>query len=168
MYSDNLEELISMALEDGTLTEQKRNMIIRRAEKEGEDPEEVMMVVDSRFRKLGKNASMVKNSLVYSHDNIDENVNMDEDDVITNENSGIYVSSEILPKVLKLVKKYNAQASKWGYSIIEYDDENQMIYGSFEEKNEAKGFWNESKEAFRNGYLKEDFEKIIKMCGQKF
>ena len=49
MYSDKLEELISAALQDGNLTEQKRNIIMRRAEKEGEDVEEVMMVVESRL-----------------------------------------------------------------------------------------------------------------------
>lgn len=34
MYSDKLEKLISAALQDGNLTEQKRNIIKRRAEKE--------------------------------------------------------------------------------------------------------------------------------------
>ena len=54
MYSDKLEELISAALQDGNLTEQKRNIIKRRAEKEGEDVEEVMMVVESRLLCQGK------------------------------------------------------------------------------------------------------------------
>lgn len=49
MYSERLEEVISAALADGNLTEQKRNIIMRRAEKEGEDVEEVMMVVESRL-----------------------------------------------------------------------------------------------------------------------
>lgn len=52
MYSDKLEELISAALQDGNLTEQKRNIIMRRAEKEGEDVEEVMMVVESRLQQV--------------------------------------------------------------------------------------------------------------------
>ena len=52
MYSDKLEELISAALQDGNLTEQKRNIIKRRAEKEGEDVEEVMMVVESRLHNI--------------------------------------------------------------------------------------------------------------------
>lgn len=51
MYSEKLEELISLALQDGNLTEQKRNLIMRRAEKEGEDVEEVMMVVEARLQK---------------------------------------------------------------------------------------------------------------------
>ena len=49
MYSEKLEEVISAALADGNLTEQKRKIIMRRAEKEGEDVEEVMMVVESRL-----------------------------------------------------------------------------------------------------------------------
>ena len=54
MYSEKLEEVISAALADGNLTEQKRNIIMRRAEKEGEDVEEVMMIVESRLLGQGK------------------------------------------------------------------------------------------------------------------
>ncbi len=54
MYSEKLEEVISAALADGNLTDQKRNIIMRRAEKEGEDAEEVMMVVESRLLSQGK------------------------------------------------------------------------------------------------------------------
>ena len=53
MYSEKLEEVISAALADGNLTEQKRNIIMRRAEKDGEDVEEVMMVVESRLLSQG-------------------------------------------------------------------------------------------------------------------
>ena len=51
MYSEKLEELIALAIQDGNLTEQKRNIISRRAEKEGEDVEEVMMVVEARLHQ---------------------------------------------------------------------------------------------------------------------
>ena len=54
MYSDKLEELISLAIQDGELTEQWRNLIMRRAEKEKEDVEEVMMVVEARLKNLKK------------------------------------------------------------------------------------------------------------------
>ena len=54
MYSEKLEEVIAAALADGNLTEQKRKIIMRRAEKEGEDAEEVMMVVESRLQKQDK------------------------------------------------------------------------------------------------------------------
>lgn len=57
MYSEKLEEVISAALADGNLTEQKRNIIMRRAEKEGEDAEEVMMVVESRLLNQTKKQS---------------------------------------------------------------------------------------------------------------
>ena len=56
MYSEKLEEVISAALADGNLTEQKRK-IMRRAEKEGEDVEEVMMVVESRLLNQTKKQS---------------------------------------------------------------------------------------------------------------
>ena len=49
MYSEKLEEVISAAMADGNLTEQKRKIIMRRAEKEGEDVEEVMMIVEARL-----------------------------------------------------------------------------------------------------------------------
>lgn len=54
MYSEKLEEVIAAALQDGKLTEQKRNIIKRRAEKEDEDVEEVMMVVESRLLEVTK------------------------------------------------------------------------------------------------------------------
>ena len=57
MYSEKLEEVISAALADGNLTEQKRKIIMRRAEKEGEDVEEVMMVVESRLFNQTKKQS---------------------------------------------------------------------------------------------------------------
>ena len=57
MYSEKLEEVISAALADGNLTDQKRNIIMRRAEKEGEDVEEVMMVVESRLLNQTKKQS---------------------------------------------------------------------------------------------------------------
>lgn len=57
MYSEKLEEVISAALADGNLTEQKRNIIMRRAEKEGEDVDEVMMVVESRLLNQNKKQS---------------------------------------------------------------------------------------------------------------
>ena len=57
MYSEKLEEVISAALADGNLTERKRNIIMRRAEKEGEDVDEVMMVVESRLLNQNKKQS---------------------------------------------------------------------------------------------------------------
>lgn len=62
MYSDKLEELISLAIQDGELTEQWRNLIMRRAEKEGEDVDEVMLVVDSRLKKLQPQCIMRNNA----------------------------------------------------------------------------------------------------------
>ena len=49
LFSDGLEELINAAVATGEVTDKKREIILRRAIKEGEDPEEVEMVLDARI-----------------------------------------------------------------------------------------------------------------------
>lgn len=66
MYSEKLEEVIAAALADGNLTEQKRKIIMRRAEKEGEDVEEVMMVVESRLQEQDKAQPKRKKDVITS------------------------------------------------------------------------------------------------------
>lgn len=66
MYSEKLEEVIAAALADGNLTEQKRKIIMRRAEKEGEDVEEVMMVVESRLQEQDKAQPKRKKNVITS------------------------------------------------------------------------------------------------------
>ena len=61
MFSEKLEELISLALSKGEVTEKEREIILRRAEKEGEDVDEVNMVLDARISLLGKRDSTVEN-----------------------------------------------------------------------------------------------------------
>ena len=59
LYSPYLEGLISAALQDGVLTDQKRAVILRRAEKEGEDPDEVEMILNARLSKIKKAKGIV-------------------------------------------------------------------------------------------------------------
>jgi len=54
MYSETLEELISFALSKGELSEKDREIILRRAQKEGEDVDEVNMVLDAKVANLKK------------------------------------------------------------------------------------------------------------------
>ncbi len=54
MYSEKLEELISFALSKGELSEKDREIILRRAQKEGEDVDEVNMVLDAKVANLKK------------------------------------------------------------------------------------------------------------------
>ena len=48
MYSKELEELIDSVLADGVITDQERAVLRKRALACGEDPDEVMIVVDGR------------------------------------------------------------------------------------------------------------------------
>lgn len=49
LFSDGLEDLINAAVATGEVTDKKREIILRRAIKEGEDPDEVEMVLDARI-----------------------------------------------------------------------------------------------------------------------
>ena len=57
MYSKELEELIDSVLADGVITDQERAVLRKRALACGEDPDEVMIVVDGRLAKMKKSAS---------------------------------------------------------------------------------------------------------------
>lgn len=59
MYSKELEELIDSVLADGVVTDQERAILRKRALACGEDPDEVMIVVDGRLAKMKKAASPV-------------------------------------------------------------------------------------------------------------
>lgn len=49
IFSDGLEELINSVAESDELTDKKKEIVLRRAVKEGEDPDEVEMVLEARF-----------------------------------------------------------------------------------------------------------------------
>lgn len=49
LFSDGLEELINSVAESDEITDKKKEIILRRAIKEGEDPDEVEMVLEARF-----------------------------------------------------------------------------------------------------------------------
>ena len=57
MYSKELEERIDSVLADGVITDQERTVLRKRALACGEDPDEVMIVVDGRLAKMKKGAS---------------------------------------------------------------------------------------------------------------
>lgn len=88
-----------------------------------------------------------------------------EEETLGNDNTPCYhIPSNNLSKVIRMIEKYNKKAEEWGYETLAYNEQTMTFTGSFTEKNEANGFWAESKEVYRNGYLKEDFEKIVKLC----
>ena len=57
MYSKELEELIDSVLADCVITDQERTVLRKRALACGEDPDEVMIIVDGRLAKMKKAAS---------------------------------------------------------------------------------------------------------------
>ena len=57
MYSKELAELIDSVLADGVITDQERTVLRKRALACGEDPDEVMIIVDGRLAKMKKAAS---------------------------------------------------------------------------------------------------------------
>ena len=56
-YSDNLEELISMGVADGKITDKEKRALLRRAMDEGIDPDEFEMVLESRLRDVSVEAT---------------------------------------------------------------------------------------------------------------
>lgn len=56
-YSDNLEELIGMAVADGKITDKEKRALLRRAMDEGIDPDEFEMVLESRLRDVSVEAT---------------------------------------------------------------------------------------------------------------
>jgi ribosomal protein L32 len=62
MFSESLKQLIEASLVDGVLTQNERNIIIKRALLEGNDPDEVNLLLDAEIQKikLKKQASAPK------------------------------------------------------------------------------------------------------------
>ena len=52
IFSDRLEALIAATLRDGVLTDKERELLKRRAEKEGEDWDEVEMIIEARLAEM--------------------------------------------------------------------------------------------------------------------
>lgn len=51
MYSEELEELIDLVLDDNQITEKERAVLYRRAKAEGIDPDEIDIVIEARLAK---------------------------------------------------------------------------------------------------------------------
>ena len=62
IFSDRLEALISAALQDGVLTDKERELLKRRAEKEGEDWDEVEMIIEARLAEMQTEKGIVSSA----------------------------------------------------------------------------------------------------------
>lgn len=56
MFSEELNQLIDAALEDGVITDKERDILHKRALQEGADPDELDMIIDAKLAKIKKNA----------------------------------------------------------------------------------------------------------------
>lgn len=54
IYNEKIEALADVALEDGVLTDKERDLLLRKAQQSGIDPDEFEMVLDSRLAKMQK------------------------------------------------------------------------------------------------------------------
>lgn len=97
-------------------------------------------------------------SLNNNNDMITENIN---------EQSLLTVPESVLPKVINIINGYNKKAAKWGYELLTLNSDN-TITGKFTPKeNPNAGFMQKIKEAYKNGDLGEEWDKILKLCGLK-
>lgn len=66
MYSEELENLMEIALADGELTEKRKQILFKRAQSEGIDLDEFEMVLDARLLKIQKEkgASVPQNEIL--------------------------------------------------------------------------------------------------------
>ena len=60
VFSARLEAIITAALQDGVLTDKEREILKRRVEKEGEDWEEVEMIVEARLAEMQPTATVTQ------------------------------------------------------------------------------------------------------------
>jgi hypothetical protein len=65
LFSPRMEALINSALRDGVLTDQEKAVLKKRAEKDGEDWDEVEMIINSRLAEIQKTKGIQKQE---SHD----------------------------------------------------------------------------------------------------
>ncbi len=63
IFSARLESIIAAALQDGVLTDKEREILKRRVEKEGEDWDEVAMIIDARLAEIRAEKGMATDSV---------------------------------------------------------------------------------------------------------
>ncbi len=71
-----------------------------------------------------------------------------------------------MEKIEKMIKAYNKKAGKWGYEKVNIVD-GKLSPSEFKPKfdeNVKMGIFKALKTLYRDGYLKEDYEKIEKLC----
>lgn len=69
-----------------------------------------------------------------------------------------------MEKINKMIKAYNKKAEKWGYETVSVEN-GELMPETFEPKlwlGENMSFIKRIKTMYRNGYLQEDYNKIVR------
>ena len=98
LFSARLEAMIAAALQDGVLTDKERELLKRRVEKEGEDWDEVEMIIEARLAEK-QPASTLPQSLA-----IDNNPSVNDPKSRGKENASYIVLKSIPYKSIALIK----------------------------------------------------------------
>ena len=170
MYSEKLEEVISAALQDGKLTPMKRRIIKRRAEKEGEDVEEVMMVVDAR---LQQSESLVGDS----NDMLIDNVTLvtesqyNELEKYRKEGYSVFQVSNCIGVMVTIMNEYNTNAEKWGFAEMLWSDslsDANVLYIKEQPELKGKKSFNATRITevvrLRASYLQAFYDIVSRIC----
>jgi hypothetical protein len=131
MYSEQLEELIALVIQDGNLTEQKRKIIERRAQKEGEDVEEVILVTEMRLKQCSSSSELIVNDADPQAQSYTSENEIEDPYVTGNwtkffrDNNCYIIPPSNSKRVHKLVDKWKKYAEKWhwtGNSVDQYPE----------------------------------------------
>lgn len=178
MYSKAIEEVINAALLVGVMTDKVRNALRSKAEAEGENADEVIMIAETRLNKSLRGSQSNSNSNKISTREIGAKVVTDkqfeeletykrlgyEVYEATNHNCGIVVS---------LIRDYNLNAEQWGYSEIIWSElfpNEHILYiknepMSFDDYINNVGDSFDIKEyGYRNGYMEGLANAIERIC----
>lgn len=135
MYSKEIEEVIDAALLVGIMTDNVRNALRSRAEAEGEDADEVIMVAEMRLKQNpnGDKSKVDKKS-------IGRYVMSAEKEIEWFESNGyqVYKTDKGAKKYIEvLINDYNTKARAWNYSLIEVSramKEDYVFFTKFKEE----------------------------------
>ena len=116
LFSERLETMIAAALRDGVLTDKERELLKKRVEKEGEDWDEVEMIIEARLAEMNPVASTpssetLENNNVSQDTTPQDNKNTTPQDVSSKADNG-YPETILEYKIKRMDALRNAQSHK--------------------------------------------------------
>ena len=120
MYSKDIEEVIDAALLVGVMTDNVRNALRSKAEAEGEDADEVIMVAEMRLKKSMQDTpqSDSEYDVILRNDEVKEVTDNQYEELEQFRKDGYFVyeiSNDYIGIVASITHDYNSRAKEWGY-----------------------------------------------------